>query len=506
MVLVFLSSLKLNFFIICFSKPTLWQFSFIMLDGSILQKLAAAHHPGQSSKRPLSFGVYYKNTLVSLCHALEDYTLSCDSKPLIITAFQRGKWYLQEADRYRDMADCAEQIAIMASGDAGFAEHPTSQCANVDIVELNQGDPVAQEWHLMILAPTYSAMVLCQELSEADYGDGGIPQDDLQRKFYGFWTFESDLVKEVMALSIDHIGSYNPALQKQLTHQLESITSVRSHVPPQLLEEVVSKVVTYLQAGQQGLGLVSSQNDFLDRNLLSNELQAFLRMAQMIDLMSPERKNAPVEVAALAEMMGQLLDLPAWQVKRLHLTGLLHRLGPLQGAESVLDPSKPSAQESYPSCPLTCALVPGAQALRTMPRLRAVAQIMTHQTEWWNGMGEPAELAADDIPLESRILGLVTHFQALMGSIEPPYGHDATLKADWLTRLEKSLASCQQESGDRWDPKLVEILTLLVSGLSQGMSLIIQSPKFTNGLWLLDALPTENEPQPFQTAGAVHGN
>jgi HD-GYP domain-containing protein (c-di-GMP phosphodiesterase class II) len=357
------------------------------------------------------------------------------------------------------------------------------------------------------LAPTYSAMVLCQELSEADYSSsGGIPQEDLQRRFYGFWTFEADLVKEVMTLAIDHVGSYNPELQKRLRDQIETIDLARSHVPPQLIEEVVSKVVTYLQQGQQSLGTVSSQNEFLDNNLLSNELQAFLRMAQMIDLMSPENKNAPAEVAALVEMMGQLLDLPAWQIKRLHLTGLLHRLGPLQGAESILDPSKPSAQESYPACALTCALVPGSQALRTMPRLRAVAQIMTHQTEWWNGMGGPAGLAADDIPLESRILGLATYFQSLMGSIEPPYGHDATLKADWLTRLEKSLATCQQESGDRWDPKLVEILTLLVSGLSQGMSLIIQSPKFTNGLWLLDALPTENEPQPLQTAGAAYGN
>jgi hypothetical protein len=93
-----------------------------------------------------------------------------------------------------------------------------------------------------------------------------------------------------------------------------------------------------------------------------------------------------------------------------------------------------------------------------------------------------------------------------MGSIEPPFGHDLTLKSEWLTRLEKSLATCQEEAGDRWDPKLVEILTLLVSGLSQGMSLIIQSPKFTNGLWLLDALPTENEPQPLETVGATYGN
>jgi len=37
-------------------------------------------------------------------------------------------------------------------------------------------------------------MVLCQELSAADYGAGGQPAD-LERKFYGLWTFEPALVQ-----------------------------------------------------------------------------------------------------------------------------------------------------------------------------------------------------------------------------------------------------------------------------------------------------------------------
>jgi DICT domain-containing protein len=127
-----------------------------MLQGSILQKLAAAHDPKLSPQRPLSFGVYYKNTLVSLCHALEDCILVCDRPPFVITAFQRGKWYLQEADRYADLADNSHQVVIMASDDAGFAEHPTSQKSNVDIVALQATDPVAEEWHLIIFGPTYT--------------------------------------------------------------------------------------------------------------------------------------------------------------------------------------------------------------------------------------------------------------------------------------------------------------------------------------------------------------
>jgi DICT domain-containing protein len=55
-----------------------------MLEGSILQKLELSH---RHSTRPIRFGVYYKNTLVSLCHALEDHILNSDDQPLVIAAF-----------------------------------------------------------------------------------------------------------------------------------------------------------------------------------------------------------------------------------------------------------------------------------------------------------------------------------------------------------------------------------------------------------------------------------
>jgi len=62
------------------------------------------------------------------------------------------------------------------------------------------------------MSPTYT-VVLCQELSAADYGAGGQPAADLERKFYGLWTFEPALVQETVELAIAHIGRYNPELQ-----------------------------------------------------------------------------------------------------------------------------------------------------------------------------------------------------------------------------------------------------------------------------------------------------
>lgn len=442
-----------------------------MLVGSLLDKLATAHQG--SKKRPLNFGVYYKNTLVALCHALEDFILETQAKPLMITAFQRGKWYLEEADRYGDLAEKSTQVVIMAAPEGGFADHPTSQKANVALVSLKEDDPVAIEWHLMIISPAYTAMVLCQELSEADYGSGGIPTEDRQRKFYGFWTFEPELVTEAVELAIDHIHGYDSQLAQQLQTHVQQIQQTPQPVREDL-GVVVTKVVQYLQVYQEDLPL---SDQHLDNNLLSNEMQAFLRMAQLIDHADALNPNAAAEVAALSEAMGQLLDLPAWQMKRLRLAGLLHRLDPLQSvladAESLATPE--SSQ---------------ASVLRIMPQLQAIAQIITHQQEHWDGTGLPGHLAYDQIPLESRILGLTAYFQNRVNfhqyncpfpritSPNMPNASDNPLLA--------ALGDCQRGGNTLFDPKLVEALTLLVNGLEQGMTLTAYQPKIAAGMWLLD--------------------
>jgi DICT domain-containing protein len=469
-----------------------------MLEGSILQKLQETHQPSSGKGRSINFGVYYKNTLVALCHALEDALLTENYAPLVLTAFQRGKWYLQEAERYRDIAAQSRQIVIMAAPEAGFAEHPTSQLDNVDLVSLDSLDPVAQEWHLIVVSPNYTAMVLCQELSEADYGAAGLPTVDQERKFYGLWTFEPGLVQETAELAIAHIGAYNPALQQKLTAQLQDIQAQCQQQDALCglptadnLGEIVSRVVDYLRTSQQDLLQNAQIYDFLnqrglDNNLLSNELQAFLRVAQLIDQTDLSNPMAAAEVATLAESMGQLLDLPAWQLHRLRLAGLLYRLAFMQNLKTELTPGIPMQQEEAPSVPLTCSLVPGTQMLRRMQRMKAIATILTHQTEWWDGSGQPAGLAGDEIPIESRILGLAAAFQQALATARSIHPTENSPSLGSAEALLQALVVCREQQGQRWDPKLIEVLELLISGLRQGLNLPISLPKIATGLWLLD--------------------
>ena len=463
-----------------------------MLAGSILQRLVRGHDSADSSRdseasgrTPLNFGVYYKNTLVALCHALEDAVLATKTSPLMVTAFQQGKWYLEEADRYSDIADTADQIVIMAAAGAGFAEHPTGSRENVTLVELDKDDPVAQEWHLMIMGSTYSAMVLCQELTDEEYGPKGPPENDLERKFYGFWTFDPALVGETIAIAADHVGRYAPNVQAELEAKLAEIDAEAATKTNQV-GNVVMRVVDYLQGGDRQVEQTETFKfaGALSQNLVSNELQAYLRMAQLADLADPTNPLAAAEVASLSEMMGQFLDLPVWQMQRLRLASLLHRIAPAQFDDHTM------GDQEGDSCPLH----PGAQTLRVLPRLRAIAQIISHQHEWWDGSGQPAGLEGDKIPVESRILGLVAAFQEAAAhrryeASEQTHPKAAspspTAENEWQ-HVTDAFADCQSEGGDRWDPKLLEILGFLVTGLQQGLSLPTIPLKLSMGTGLLN--------------------
>ena len=419
-----------------------------MLKGSILQQLETVC---RHSNRPIRYGVYYKNTLVSLCHALEDHILDKREQPIVVTCFQRGKWYLQEADRYREIAACSQDVVIMATDDAGFAAHSTSQLPNVNLVELNTTDPLSQEWHLIILAPSYASMVICQELSDADYGMQGLPSSDLERKFYGMWTFEPDLVLKTTELAIAHIENYNQELARKLNSHKQIIETQMAS--SEEVEVIVSRVIEYLQSSENTVTSATGKNS-LSRNLVSNELQALLRMAELIEMRDIENPMAGVQVAGMAEVMAQLLDLPPWQIKRLRLAALLHRIYNLKQ-------NKTNGE---------------VQVLDIMPELQDIAQIIIHQNEWWNGSGVPEGLSGEEIPLESRIIALLMEFQR---EINQQHKNSQSMEDIFALAFSK----CKQQEQTRFDPELINTLNLLVLGLQQGLDL----PKFSNTMWLMDS-------------------
>lgn len=444
----------------------------------------------QEGELPSSYGVYFKNTLVALCHALEDHILHHTYeddryKPLVLVTFQQGKWYIQEADRYGDLALHSRQVAVAAVADSGFASHGTSKLENVDLVHLHKDDDFNQEWNLVILAPDYAAMVLCHELSLDEYKAGNQPQIDTERKFYGLWTFDRSLVEKASKILIHRMKPYDVSL----ADKLEQIQGQIKQIPPSGtvdLTGVVNRIVSYLQTSQQELVTVNRQTKELrdlegqalklNRNLTASKLQAFLRMAQKVDDNDPFNPYASLQVAALAETIGQILDLPTIQLRRLRLAGLLFRIGLAQAPTEIFTQDFDTLDSSTYKfwCDRT---ILASRLLSSMSELKPITKIVFHQLEYWDGSGTPDGLKATEIPLESRILGLISYFQELTQSRGERKAYS----------LSDAFNKCEQYSNIRFDPNLIESLKTIIRLTEMGLMELPNSPSQLPPVWLEEA-------------------
>lgn len=436
---------------------------------------------------PSSYGVYFKNTLVALCHALEDHILQYDYdqekfKPLVLVTFQRGKWYLQEAERYEELAKYSRQVVICAMAESGFDTHKTSQLENVSLINLDQNDSLVEEWNLIILAPDYAAMLLCCELSQEEYLADSKPLVDNERKFYGLWTFDRVLVETATSIIAQKTRQYNPILADQVTNIQQEISKTPSSGIVDLTS-VVNRIVNYLQSSQQELITVNRQTkEFwdlegqalkLNRNLTANKLQAFLRMAQKVDENDPTNSVASLQVSALSETLGQLLDLPTLKLRRLRLAGLLFRVGFAEAPKEIFSHNFQNINSpSYKFWQNRSIL--GARLLSSMPELQPITDIVSHQLEYWDGSGAPDGLKGESIGIESRIIGLVSYFQELTNARGDRQAFSLT----------EALEKCQSYSGTRFDPNLIDSLSHVIRLTEMGFMQLPHKPSQLPSVWL----------------------
>jgi HD-GYP domain-containing protein (c-di-GMP phosphodiesterase class II) len=90
----------------------------------------------------------------------------------------------------------------------------------------------------------------------------------------------------------------------------------------------------------------------------------------------------------------------------------------------------------------------GAQLLEGIPGLRRVATIVRHHHERYDGSGYPVGLAGEEIPLESRVLGVADAYTAMVE--QRPYRRPLR-PGEVERRLTKG-------RGTQFDPMVVDAL------------------------------------------------
>jgi HD-GYP domain-containing protein (c-di-GMP phosphodiesterase class II) len=155
-----------------------------------------------------------------------------------------------------------------------------------------------------------------------------------------------------------------------------------------------------------------------------------------------EQAGHPRRVAHLAIVMGRELDFDEHRLERLHFASLLHDVGML----------KIDTRRQQTSAVWQRHSQIGHRMLSRIRLWADLAPFVLHHHEWWNGEGYPDGLEGDDIPLESRVIGMAEAFDSM------------TSRSSYRAALswDEALGQVEQGAGTQFDPDIARLLLRLV--------------------------------------------
>ena len=151
-------------------------------------------------------------------------------------------------------------------------------------------------------------------------------------------------------------------------------------------------------------------------------------------------------VVGLAEQVARRLGLDEVQVARVRDAALLHDIGKVAVADHILHKPGPLAADEWAL--MREHPVVGERILRAGPGLGAIASVVRHEHEHWDGGGYPDGLRGEEIPIGARIILVCDAYHAMTS--DRPY-RAAMPPA-------RALAAVEAGAGSQFDPDVAAAL------------------------------------------------
>ena len=180
-----------------------------------------------------------------------------------------------------------------------------------------------------------------------------------------------------------------------------------------------------------------------------------------LEARDPYLRGHSARVTSLAEALAQRLGWRGRRLDALRLGGSLHDVGKIAVDASVL--CKPGPLTDVEREQIRTHPVAGARLLAGVDDFLPALPYVLHHHERWDGTGYPDGLAADEIPIEARLLSVVDAFDAMTS--ERSYRPALT--------VEQALAELELCAGTQFDPELAETF---VEGWRTGDIAVAESP------------------------------
>lgn len=227
-----------------------------------------------------------KATLVHLSHTLEDIVLRNHLPALLFTGFQESSHWRKETQRYRELADIAQQVCIFAGKPL-----PLDSNARVLQVELEGDDPLRQEWFLLILSPQFSALLCGQDQQAA-------VEEESLRQFETFWTFDPAHITQALESVEAVLDHYAP--DKALQLRVARTATPPTQPNPTLLMHFMFEMLRFQERLQQRL-----QQNLRASERIAAENQQLLIQTQIV---LAEKMSSEEHIKQLVSDLGRRAD------------------------------------------------------------------------------------------------------------------------------------------------------------------------------------------------------
>jgi putative nucleotidyltransferase with HDIG domain len=187
-----------------------------------------------------------------------------------------------------------------------------------------------------------------------------------------------------------------------------------------------------------------------NNNLDQSNLELLKTLAAVIDAYDLYTSGHSTQVAVYAGAIADKLGLTPEEREQIVRAALIHDLGKVGIAESIISKQGPLTDEEYNI--IKRHPVIGADIVKKMKGMETLVPLVRHHHERWDGGGYPDGLSGEDIPLGARILALVDSLDTMCS--DRPYRPTMSFMA-----VVEEVKRCSRK---QFDPQVVKAFFSLV--------------------------------------------
>ena len=189
--------------------------------------------------------------------------------------------------------------------------------------------------------------------------------------------------------------------------------------------------------------------------LESHYTETLEALASALEARDPYTQAHTSRIRDMASALAVAMKVPAEVRRATRLGAILHDVGKIGISDSILHKPGPLTEAEWEIMRTHPEL--GERMLESIDFLRPALPIIRHHHERWDGTGYPDRLAAQEIPVGARIVGVCDAFDAM--TTDRPYKRAMPVDA--------ALEEIMRCAGTQFDPECAKLLVEVVSNMGE---------------------------------------